>query len=140
MSDPAVRQELMGGWRDPELSARHRMWGFDLPAVDIDFLLLSYDHSKPVALIDYTTGYRDVSHPNFEALRSLASSARIPAFLVYHERHKTDWFHVKALNPEALNVLKQQQCLLSEADYVAFLYKMTAREIPKDIAERLKGE
>ena len=116
------------------------MWGFDLPALDIDFLLLNYNHGKPIALIDYTTGYRDVTHPSFTALRALATAARIPVFLVYHERHKLVWFHVRALNQDAAKRLGQQQQLLSEVDYVAFLYKLTGRAMPKDIAERLKAK
>jgi hypothetical protein len=40
------------GWRDLELSQRHRAWGFDVPAVDIDYFL-AYDNGKAVALIEY---------------------------------------------------------------------------------------
>ena len=36
-----VRPERTG-WRDEKLSQRHRMWGWDCPAVDIDFLLLGH--------------------------------------------------------------------------------------------------
>jgi hypothetical protein len=55
------------GWRDEELSLRHRLyWGRDCPAVDVDFMLsdapemfddnfrlVEYYHSKPKALIEY---------------------------------------------------------------------------------------
>lgn len=27
------------GWRDEEISARHRIWGVNCPAVDLDFLM-----------------------------------------------------------------------------------------------------
>lgn len=31
------------GWRDENLSRRHREWGFHCPAVDLGFLLIEYD-------------------------------------------------------------------------------------------------
>lgn len=54
------------GWRDQELSNRHRTWGHDCPAEDVDFLLdtqptmfndsfrlVEYYHARPKALIEY---------------------------------------------------------------------------------------
>ena len=38
---------------DRELSDRHRKWGHECPATDIDFLLNEYNHGIPVAIIDY---------------------------------------------------------------------------------------
>ena len=40
-------------WRDGALSLRHKKWGYDLPALDMDFLMIEYDHGIPVALIEY---------------------------------------------------------------------------------------
>jgi hypothetical protein len=47
---PEVKKER-SGWRDLELSGRHRRWGWDCPAVDLDFLFLEYDKGKAVALV-----------------------------------------------------------------------------------------
>jgi hypothetical protein len=41
------------GWRDESVSRRHRKWGFDCPATDLDFMLLEYNHGAPVAVVDY---------------------------------------------------------------------------------------
>lgn len=48
------------GWRDMELSLRHRDWGRNCPCVDIDFLVVEYNYCKPCALIDFKTidGFR----------------------------------------------------------------------------------
>ena len=55
-----VRQERTN-WRDQELSARHRTWGFNCPAVDLDFLMVEYNIGKPVGLIEYKHFKRGVS-------------------------------------------------------------------------------
>ena len=39
--------------RDAWLSGRHRVWGSNVPAMDLDFILAEYDKCVPVALIDY---------------------------------------------------------------------------------------
>ena len=41
------------GWRDQEISRRHRDWGMNCPAVDLDFVLLEFNHGVPVAVVDY---------------------------------------------------------------------------------------
>lgn len=41
------------GWRDQEISKRHRDWGMNCPAVDLDFVLLEFNHGVPVAVVDY---------------------------------------------------------------------------------------
>lgn len=41
------------GWRDQEISLRHRKWGFNCPCTDLDFMLLEYNHGAPVAVVDY---------------------------------------------------------------------------------------
>lgn len=41
------------GWRDLEISQRHRAWGMNCPAVDLDFVLLEFNHGVPVAVVDY---------------------------------------------------------------------------------------
>jgi hypothetical protein len=61
MFDPSKVRRERTEWRDLELSKRHREWGLNCPAVDIDFLMVEYYYGKPVALIDYKrfTGSKD---------------------------------------------------------------------------------
>ena len=66
-----VRQERTG-WRDEALSKRHRDWGWDCPAIDIDFLMIEYDKGKSVALVEYggktnaTNAKENYSHPSLQ--------------------------------------------------------------------------
>ena len=46
-------KEERSGWRDEMLSQRHRDWGFNCPAIDIDFLLIEYNSAKVKALVEY---------------------------------------------------------------------------------------
>jgi len=113
---PEVKSER-SGWRDPELfprinkgsgvssgwepliSARHRTWGWDCPAVDIDFLLiydgyegdesgmilLEYNYGMPKAIIEYKVkGAPPPSSKNSLALKKLGERAKIPVFLTYY--------------------------------------------------------
>ena len=41
------------GWRDQALSERHRAWGWDCPALDMDFVMIEYDNGKATALVEY---------------------------------------------------------------------------------------
>jgi hypothetical protein len=47
-----MRDEQLG-WRDERISARHRTWGCDCPAADIDFLVLEYDGGVASDLVEY---------------------------------------------------------------------------------------
>ena len=53
MSDDSTVKKERNGWRDEAISLRHRLWGWDCPCVDIDFLLIEFDKSLPVALVEY---------------------------------------------------------------------------------------
>ena len=68
------------GWRDARISQRHRLWCV-CPATDLDFPLLEYSNSRPVALIEYKhRSFRmDLEHPSLLALGTLASNSHIPA-------------------------------------------------------------
>lgn len=128
---PQVKPERTG-WRDEALSRRHRYWGFDVPAIDIDFLMLEYDRGRPVALIEYkreTAGALRLEemqeHSSYQALMRLAD--RLPVFVV---RYAADlaWFDVAPLNSAAF---RQVPGLThwSEAEYVRFLYRLRGRTI-----------
>lgn len=131
------------GWRDQEISARHRLWGFACPAVDIDFLLLEYDSGNPTALIEYKNErarQQSLCHPTYQALKKLADDAKIPLIVC---RYKTDFsvFTAEPLNDLATLVLPKKTHML-EPDWIVFLHKMRGREmssglIRKDLALRI---
>ena len=77
-----VKQERTG-WRDLRLSQRHRRWGWDCPAVDLDFLFLEYDRGKAVALVEYKheqAAPQYASHPTYQAMIDLGNRASVPVF------------------------------------------------------------
>ncbi len=73
------------GWRDREISSRHRRWGFHCPGVDLDFLLIEYHRAEPVAIIEYKhhrAARPDLSHPSYRALLALAERVPKLPFLI----------------------------------------------------------
>ena len=135
---PDVRQERTG-WRDMALSARHRRWGWDTPAVDLDFLFLEYDKGKAVALIEYKNEHAAVqyaSHPTYQALIDLGNRAGLPVFAV---RYADDfsWFIVSWLNDNAKTII-EEKTTMTEEEYVSFLYKIRGYEVPQSVLDGLK--
>lgn len=62
------------GWRDKEISQRHRSWGFNCPAVDLDFLMVEYNLGCPVAVVEYKhhlSTETNFKHPTYRALGQL---------------------------------------------------------------------
>lgn len=126
------------GWRDMNLSERHRLWGWDCPAVDLDFLFLEYDRGKAVALVEYKHERAKPQmpiHPTYQAMKDLADRAGVPFFAC---RYKGDFseFLVVPLNENARRILPLRTPM-SEAGWVSFLYKVRGREVPKGIVESL---
>jgi hypothetical protein len=94
------------GWRDEELSKRHGLWGFNCPAVDLDFVMMEYNHGKPCALIEYkhfNAKPIDPTHATYRALVDLADNygpGALPCFVAkYNPEHW--WFIVQPLNEKA---------------------------------------
>ena len=113
------------GWRDQRISARHRTWGYDCPAIDIDFLLLEYTKGAPVALVEYKhekAKLQDSSHPSYRAIATLGASANVPFFGV---RYLDDFsnYTVTPLNKVALRYI-DRAVVMSECQYVDFLRKL----------------
>lgn len=132
-----VRKERTG-WRDLGLSERHRVWGWDLPAVDLDFLFLEYDKGKAVALVEYKhekAPMQNSGHPTYQAMADLANRAEIPFF---GSRYKRDFseFIVTPLNSFCAAHLGVRMSM-TEAEWVTFLYRVRGREIPADVMEAL---
>ncbi len=126
------------GWRDERISARHRLWGFDCPAVDIDWLVVEYDRAEPVALIEYKHELAVVSGPadtNRMAIVALGDRAGLPVFCV---RYKDDLssFHVHPWNTAAFSALPETT-FLSEIHFVELLYRLRHRAVPYLVKRRL---
>jgi len=137
---PTVTPERTG-WRDMNLSERHRLWGWDCPAVDLDFLFLEYDRGKAVALVEYKHERARPQmplHPTYQAMRDLADRAGVPFFAC---RYKADFseFLVVPLNQKAKEILPERKPM-TEAGWVSFLYRIRGREMPESLIESLMHE
>ena len=79
-------------WRDLDLSKRHRAWGFNCPAVDLDFLMVEYNLGKAVAIVEYKhfrARWPNLQHPTYRALADLADNYNglaggLPFFVVFY--------------------------------------------------------
>ena len=144
---PDVTEERTG-WRDQGISERHRKYGFDVPAIDIDFVLCEYDHNIPVAIIEHKNEFAKPQKKNMsglQALKRLGDMANIPSFCV---RYASDfsWFKVAPLNriaskiyPECNNTSGEFLGIeLSEIEYVTFLYRLRKSTVPENILEEVK--
>ena len=129
------------GWRDQALSARHREWGWDCPAVDIDQVWIEYDMGKVMGLFEYKREAidwpPDLSARNYVALRDMADKARVPLFVVRYGRNLS-WFEPRcASNIAHLGWAAYHGGHLTELEYVTFLYKLRTRHIPDGLAAKL---
>ena len=116
------------GWRDEWISNRHRAWGFNCPAVDLDFVMCEYHYGMPVALVEYkhmNAKAVDRSQPTYRALIALADGYRhreLPAFVARYESDNAT-FIIEPLNLHAKrhfgNVAGSRMC---EQDFVRHLY------------------
>ena len=128
--------------RDLSLNNRHRQYGYDCPAVDLD-LFLEYDAGEPAALIEYKyIRARPVNLGNrtIHALETLATRAGIPSFLVHY--HKDPWrFWVMPMNDRGHAVVPvTSPKLLTERQFVDLLYHLRGRTVPFDVAADLDDE
>jgi len=135
---PEVRRERTH-WRDEALSLRHREWGFDCPAVDVDFLAIEYDQHVAKMLVEYKhEAARRIPryHPSIRAIIDLANRAGVPALMV---RYAADfsWWRPVLLNTQALSICGSDQCL-SEAEWVELLYRCRGREMSPALRDALK--
>jgi hypothetical protein len=130
-----VRQERTG-WRDLELSKRHRRWGWDTPAVDLDFLFLEYDRGKAVALVEYkheNAPPQYPTHPTYQAMIDLGNRAGVP---VFGTRYASDfsWWRVCPLNAKAREYV-ETQVTMTEQEWVTLLYRIRGYELPAEVFE-----
>lgn len=140
MSERAVRKERTG-WRDQALSERHREWGWNCPAADLDFLMVEYNVGRPVGLIEYkhyNAKMPDMAHPTYRALGELAKMAQLPFMLAFY------WPDVWAFRVRPLNQLAATRFdwkfMLTEREYVSTLYEMRNMKLAETLNRILKDE
>ncbi|AYO30868.1 hypothetical protein D2962_09775 [Biomaibacter acetigenes] len=125
--------------RDVSLSERHRLYGIDCPAVDIDLLLIEYDQAAPVALIEYKNEHAYSGHTSWttwHALETLANNAMLPLFQVIYSSDFSRW-EVRPVNYIAQYRIPQP-VEMDEPDFVRFLYSLRGREVPPEVLENLQ--
>ena len=122
------------GWRDKDLSLRHREWGFNCPMADVDFVAVEYNLGKPVALVEYKhRGAKtpDFAHATYRAIRILADNSGIPFFVAFY--NKRPWmFRVYPVNDYACQLFEHGQGF-SEYDFVSKLYQLRHIVVDEDV-------
>lgn len=132
---PEVRQERTG-WRDEALSRRHRRWGWDCPAVDLDLPLPGIRPRK--ASCDRGVQKRAqaapqyASHPTYQAMIDLGDRAQIPVIACRYSDDFQTW-KVTPLNKPAKQFLPQR-AVLSEQEWVKLLYAIRGYAVPAGLS------
>lgn len=137
--DDGVRAERTG-WRDEAISARHREWGFNCPAVDLDFFVAEYNLGKPVALIEYKH-FRArppvLEHATYRAIIDLANNHRrgpLPFVIAFY------WPEVWAFKTTPVNDAARRHFIddiYSERDFVRVLYRMRRIVLSRELEGKL---
>jgi hypothetical protein len=131
------------GWRDQEISNRHREWGFDCPAVDTDFLMVEYTEGRARAVVDYKHAagrgwFEGASHPNFRAQGDLYTrrGAQLPFWIAWY--WPDVWaFRVLPINNSAVAWFGPRHLDLTEYQYVHSLHQLRQHVIDPTVAARL---
>ena len=142
-SADGTRQERTG-WRDEEISNRHREWGFNCPAVDLDFLVAEYNFGKPVALIEYKHNRARppvLKHATYRALSALADgySERPLPFVVAFYWPEVWAFKITPVNQAAKESFADGE-MLTEYDFVRRLYRLRRLTIASELEGKLSKQ
>ncbi len=139
-SSDGTRQERTE-WRDLALSRRHRDWGFNCPAVDLDFLMVEYNCGKPVGLIEYKHHLAllpNLEHATYRALTELANLSGLPFMLAFY------WPDIWAFKVYPVNEISEQWFelyeMLNEREFVRRLYKMRRRVLTAHLEAILRTD
>lgn len=128
-NERTVRAEQTGK-RDLALSGRHRRWGWDCPAADVDLLLVEYDGGKAVAIVEYKRGGFDrdyFSSTNYRAIVDLGDRAGVPVIDCRYTPDFVFW-KVVPLNDLARAILPPVS-FMSEEEWVTLLYRLRGRTL-----------
>jgi hypothetical protein len=138
------------GWRDLDLSQRHRIYGYNSPLTDVDMVMfgdfstfsslfgVEFDQLMPVGIVDYKFCQVPVHGAPVIAQKNLAdhwvnprtNKVGIPFFQVQY--WKNPWaFLVYPFNSRALEIVQVPGAYMTELEYVSFLYRMRGRKCPE---------
>jgi hypothetical protein len=131
------------------LGLRHRLYGFEVPAVDVDFLLCEYSNNLPKALIEYK--HRSAASERCKwngnqvprilfksaiaTLRMLAERACLPFYVAFYDE---DWtYEVYQLHDAERYCVHRHD--FTETEYVEFLYKLRGMKMPEELHGKLNS-
>jgi hypothetical protein len=136
------------GWRDMELSGRHRIWGFNCPAVDLDFLMVEYNLGIAIAVVEYKhylAPPQNFKHPTYRALGGLyvpsaTGFEQLPLLIARY--WPENWsFAALPVNESARAWLAQGRWTpMTERQFVESLYKMRELAIDQRILQNLNNQ
>lgn len=142
--DRPYRRLERTGWRDEALSERHGHWGFNCPALDIDFVMIEYDRGIPKALVEYkhrrALGRTNYRHPSYRALHALARGSGIPLLIAFYD--PGCWaFKVYPVNFAASRFFprRQKDAWISETEFVTQLYAIRKIPMPAALLSQLNN-
>ena len=135
------------GWRDQELSARHRKWGNRLYGVDVDFLMVEYYARRAVMMVDYkhhvARSSVDENSASHQALAWLADGRSIPFVIcIYNLDIEEPLFEVLPVNQTAKDYFGGPH-ILTEENWVRcqhHLRGLAQDEELERVLESLKNE
>lgn len=137
-----TRQERTS-WRDESISRRHREWGFNCPAVDLDFLMVEYNFGLPVGIIEYKYNLApdpNLEHPTYRALKCLADGYREPLPFLIAFYWRTIWaFRVVPVNTVARETFGHGE-LMTEREFVTRLYRLRRLTLTSRLDAVLRDE
>ena len=109
-------------FRDLALNDRHRLWGRDCPATDVDDFL-EYNHGKSAGLVEYKHERAQATGDyNRMAFIDLANRATLPAFEARYTEDFARWT-ITPLNASASLYLPPNM-VMTETGWVRLLYRL----------------
>ena len=102
--------------------------------------MLEYDRGELAALVEYKfhTQNTNTTQPSVQCLIGIAAKCEVPLLLVHYVAGD-DWvFRVRPLNNLARKWFPRCHQIVSEREWVTFLYRVRDREVPDAVQERLR--
>ena len=115
------------------MQKRHRKYGYNAPACDID--CIQYDRGRPVAVIEWKhwkARLPNLDHPTARVKQTVASALEVPLFYqrVWPDQH---WeCFVTPVGALAEQYIEPGGVLITERDWVELLYAVRSRPYPDD--------
>jgi hypothetical protein len=129
--------ERKKGGTTMDVKTWHKQMGdYDLPAVELQHLLIEYTHGRAVALIEYRqagSAYLNLNHPTCRAIATLALNSDIPFFTVLHPADYR-WLDIVPCNTVAKEWY-QTEVQMDPQQYRKFLWEL--RERPRRTQQKV---